>query len=261
MPIQAFIDDSGVVGTDPVIVLAGQFASAVMWAEFSDAWAEALAEPPSIRRFKMKEAVKREGPFYTLTVQQRNDKLYRLARVISRFGFPAIHCTTTVGDFQNIATAPKPFSDPHFMPFQIMMYSIAVDLKSHGHARRFDVFFDEHRIYSPRVKHWYPLIKEVIRLVHPDVFDLLPVEPHFTTDDEEMPLQAADMLAWFFRRRAPGANVEAAEFDWLLPSLMTMPVSEFSSVFVGQQWRGRFEEQYPTSVIEKVAKFYDELYG
>lgn len=37
VPIQAWIDDSGVKRTDLHFVLAGQIAPAEMWAEFSDA--------------------------------------------------------------------------------------------------------------------------------------------------------------------------------------------------------------------------------
>jgi hypothetical protein len=90
---------------------------------------------------------------------------------------------------------------------------------------------------------------------------VLPLEPRFSTDEVDRPLQAADMLAWFFRRRAPNTEPEDNQFDWLLPKLFTMPISEFSSTFTGEAWAAKFQETYSPSLIDRVERYYDDVYG
>jgi hypothetical protein len=90
---------------------------------------------------------------------------------------------------------------------------------------------------------------------------VLPIEPLFRSDSDEMPLQAADLLAWFFRRRAAGGDPNDNEFDWLIPRLFTIPVSQFSLVFNNDQWKAKFQDTFTPSLIDNLTKRYDELFG
>lgn len=267
VPIQAFIDDSGVKGTDPVFVFAGQIAPAVMWVEFSIRWHEALIEKPGIRYFKMYEAHRLKGEFQGWSLDARNAKLLRLASLISEYGFTAIHCTTNLKTFDDSygSKLPRPFRDPYFWPFYLMVMGVCAELMYSGQKNRCEVIFDEHKIFAPRVKLWYPIVRALVTETPQSALiaaeRVLPIEPVFRTDADEMPLQAADMLAWFFRRKAPGSDPADNQFDWLLPRLFTMPVSDFSTTMSDGGWQPRFQPAYSPSVIDKIAKKYDEMCG
>ena len=85
LPIQAYIDDSGVKGTHAVFVLAGFMGNAERWAEFSDAWSDYLKLAPSVRYVKMNEAVKLNGEFRSWKPEERDRKLAGCADIINRF--------------------------------------------------------------------------------------------------------------------------------------------------------------------------------
>ena len=263
MPIQVFADDSGVKGTDPVIVIAGQYTQAFMWAEFSDRWKDALNATPAIRRFKMNDASKLKGAFGRLTPDERDDKLYRLARVISRSGFPAIHCTTNTEPFDSsiAASLPSDIRNPYVLANLTLLAGVCFELLGRGQTTPFEMIFDDHYIFRPRIEKYYPLIREVISSIEPRAARILPVSLQFQSDDDQMPLQAVDMLAWFLRRRAPGSDPEDSRFDRLIRTIFTIPVSENSTVFVGEQWRARFDALYTPSVIDKVVSVYDRMFG
>jgi hypothetical protein len=265
VPIQAFIDDSGVKGTDPVFVLAGQFTQALMWAEFADAWRAALSAQPAIRYFKMNEAAKLGGQFGRFKPDERDEKLQRLARVISRYGFPAVHCTTRLKPFdKRFGALPKPFRDPYFMPFHITILAVCSELLERGQRTPFEIFFDEHVIFGPRARQWYPIVRQLLTLTNHVAGQVLPVEPLFRTDEQDMSLQAADMLdmlAWFFRRRAAESDPDDDRFDWLLPTLFTIPVSKYSTAMTDELWKATFEQTYTPSVIDEIVRRYDELFG
>lgn len=254
--IQAWIDDSGGV-EHPRHVLAGQIAPAVMWAEFADEWAAALRATPTVHSFKMDDAVGRNNSWYRLSERERDAKLERLARIISRYGFTAIHCTTDPRVFREISAGQvRPFNDSLFFPFHLITLGCAWDLLARGQGRPFEIFFDRNRL-EKRFRDFYYLVRAVAPA---DIAAILPVEPLFRSDNGEMALQAADMMAWFFRSTADGADPSAQQFAWLVPILGTCPVSQFSTSFVGTGWRARFDRVYPSSLMERVANAYDDLF-
>lgn len=210
----------------------------------------------------MNDAAKCGGSFTGFSIEERNGKLFDLAKVIGRYGFPAIHLTIKIEPFdQAIAAqeAKRPFNDPYFFAFHTTIFSVFQDLVARGQRRRFDILFDEHKIFVPRVKLWWPLMRSLIVAINSTADAVLPVEPLFRSDIDEKPLQAADMLAWFFRRRAAGTDPLDNQFDWLLPRLFTIPVSEYSSTWDSSGWQAGFESTYPPLLIDRVVKFYDEL--
>ena len=81
MTLQAFIDDSG--GTHgPTFVLGGFISTPEKWERFTDAWAEALADSPSIRYYKNSQAMSRQDEFKGWPYIDVQKKIYRLVKVI-----------------------------------------------------------------------------------------------------------------------------------------------------------------------------------
>ncbi len=100
-----------------------------------------------------------------------------------------------------------------------------------------EMIFDEHVIIGPRVKIWYPLIKESFKgrseYEMDRLHDILPQEPMFKDDQEYLPLQAADLIAWLFRMAWSGNR---NEFEWIAVELSSViPMSEYSSVFTAER--------------------------
>lgn len=57
--------------------------------------------------------------------------------------------------------------------------------------------FDAHDKYSELIRNIYPFFRSKL---DPDLARILPSEPIFKPDTEFLPIQAADMLAWLFRK-------------------------------------------------------------
>jgi hypothetical protein len=219
MPVQLFVDDSGGKGHSTTFVLAGLVSNSERWEAFAHEWTEALVREPSIHYFKMQEAVSRQGQFRRFTAPDRDAKLKLLAGVINRHAemviFSAIDLPAHVETWgKNLA---KPLSEPYFWPFQTTIMGVCLDLWDHGWREPFDAVFDEQVIFGPRAQSWYPVLQEVVRLKEPDAAQLMPSMPVFGSDLVHLPIQAADLFAWAFRR---ATNEQGKiEFEWLLEHL------------------------------------------
>lgn len=210
--IQAFVDESGLDGKGRLLVFSALIGTAEDWVDFSDRWKAALDEPPEIDYFKMDEAVGFSDEFYNWSPSQRNAKLIRLAGEIRGGKYPILEHTVTA-DLDAIERewrprTIKPANEPYFWPFHITIRSIGRGLVGVAHDEPFEIYFDEHVIFGPRAKAWYPVIRA---MAEPELKRVLPVEPFFRSDKDTMPLQAADMTAWLTRATKTGN----AEFEWL----------------------------------------------
>jgi hypothetical protein len=216
--IQAYVDETEGKGNPPLFVFSGLIAEAQDWARFSDTWNDCLRESPSIRYFKMDEAVGLDGEFYQFSETERNWKLTRLCHVISEFEIREIHCSLDLADFKQIAIrTAKPASDRYFFPFHATILMIAFDLFERNKTEPFEIFFDENRIFGPRARSWYPVIRTMI---DDPIRSVMPVEPLFRSDIHTMPLQAADLTAWIVRM----TNSQGlGEFAWLEDELQLVP--------------------------------------
>lgn len=258
MPIQAFIDESGGKGQGPVFLFAGLMGEAEEWAVFSHDWKLCLQEAPRISRFKMHEAAGLTGQFAHWSIAARDKKLEALASVLNRPCFRAIHCTIPDLDAYLGAMGGwvvKPMSDPYFTPFQIILMGVCFDLLERGHNEQCEVIFDEHLIFGPRARLWYPVIKSAIDPAEVHVF---PTEPIFKNDENTMPLQAADLLAWLFRRETSGME---HTFHWIPAALSSVEMSPWSDFLTGERMRKIVAQSkdVAATLTEKMIKEYRRL--
>jgi hypothetical protein len=231
MVVQAFVDDSGGKGSTRHFVLAGLVGSAEVWAEFSDEWAACLKQSPSIPVFKMKDAMGRpSGHFFGMTESERDAKLLALARIINRY--PKI-ATFSIIDLdahaQTWALGPKPQSEPYFWPYQNTIMAVCHALWDAGWRERFEIIYDEDVIFGPRARPWYPAIKKMFEMTYPEQGAILPVDPMFKTDDEFLPLQAADMFAGCLRYMVDSQDFET--HAWLLNAMPNVQATGYSQFY------------------------------
>ena len=227
MPIQAFVDDSGGKGQTRHFVLAALAGHSESWMQFSEEWRSCLADSPAIRSFKMREAASCSGQFRGINDEQRNAKLRALAKIINRH---ARLITCSVIDLEahaeTWARGDKYQRDPYFYPFHNSIAAICFSLWDKGWRERFEIVFDDDVIFGPRAKRWYPVIKTIIEHREPEAATILPIEPLFRSDDDFLPIQAADLFAWVIRKKHDDSAFDT--FDWIFhEELMAVEMSEY----------------------------------
>lgn len=232
MPIQVFVDDSGGKGHTRHLVLAGLIATAEEWAEFSDEWVVRLSETPAISLFKMRDAAGCNGQFGRFTEEQRDKKLRVLAKVVNQYAKIGTYSIIDIEAHSKTwaMTNSKPVNEPYFWPFHNSIMAAALELSELGLTERFEIMFDEHAIFGPRAKSWYPIVRAAMKLHDTEAHAIMPIDPVFRTDDEALPLQAADLFAWCWRR---GCDIptENHPFEWLLGELSSINISRHSQYY------------------------------
>lgn len=233
MPYQVCVDESGGRGQGQHFVMAGVMAYADKWAAFSEEWSTRLASSPSVRYFKMKEAAGLSGEFHRFTKDERDEKLKSLARIINKYVDAAIYIAVDVQGFSQTfakAAVDYPLAEMYFHAFHIMTMGACFDLWETGLRERFEIIFDEHDLHGDETKRFYPIVRSILTQTDPEACTILPVDPIFRDDEEFLPLQAADLYAWCFRKGGDGSSDQLHPFAWLLPELTSVSLSKFCQV-------------------------------
>jgi Protein of unknown function (DUF3800) len=230
VPLQFFIDESGGKGQGPFFVMAGLVGQAESWMEFSERWRTVLKEPPSIARFKMSEAANMSGCFAAWKAKDRDAKLSALIDVMAGRDLAAIGTIVDMEAFAEVI-APRnkrPLNRPYFFAFQTMIVAACYEAVACGERQRLEIIFDEHVIFGAEAQRWFPLAKKLL-FDFPELMAVAPTEPMFKSDDEFMPLQAADLVAWIFRRGFSGRHAPelAPAVARLVESVRMSPCSQY----------------------------------
>lgn len=255
--MQAYIDDGGGKGQGPTFVLSGLLARVEFWIPIVEAWNACLREAPSIRYFKMSEAVAGNGEFRFFSDDDRNEKLRKLCRVVNKTDLTEFTCVVMMKDFcgEWIPRHGPPMNQPYFMAFQIINTIVGLEMLRLKETHPPEVFFDEQLIFGPRAKAWYPIVRANASA---EVRPLMPVEPLFRSDEAIIPLQAADLTAWM-RRMANGAGL--GEFSWLESELSSIQHSPYSGRFNSEWMRKAKESPEDAGLRESVLRSYRETFG
>ena len=241
MTIQGYVDESGLDGRSQWLVFSALLATVEDWMAFSSRWKSILDEHPRLAYFKMNEAVGFTGEFYRWSEANRNQKLIRLAGTfrVGKYGFIENTVTADLRAIERdlLPISQKPVSEPYFWPFQLTIKSACLSIlaTSPDYDIPMEFFFDEHVIFGPRAKAWYPVVRA---MAEPNLRALMPVEPLFRDDKSTMPLQAADLTAWMSRHDRTGAN----EFAWLKDHLVGLTRSQCSVDFGSKEIALMFDE-------------------
>jgi Protein of unknown function (DUF3800) len=211
--LQAYIDDSA---DDSVFVLAGFVAPAEMWAKFSDAWQAALNAEPKIWSLKTKDAMRLQGQFHQWSPDARNEKLAALYRVIDRHASFEVFAIIPMEAFKKVfadAEIPKRMKDPYYHAFSGLVGMVAQAQIEQGMPEKIDFIFDEQVMHQTHILSAWAATK---RDAPPNVKPMLGATPIFKSDDEVLPIQAADLQAWWVRRREREKihGLDPLEYPW-----------------------------------------------
>lgn len=204
--LQAYIDDSGWDGKSPVFVLAGYVSTPDRWQTFSDELQAVLAqqEPRSLPVFKMKNAIQlknRKSPFYGWSEKERDERLIEFTKVIKRNVMHGIVSVIPIEPYKRIMKGkfnPEALDRPYFLSFFGVMTALIHLTKHLKLADRIDFIFDTQENESKII-----LRQEYERFLSaapPELRGLAGDFPKFEKDENALPLQAADMVAWHARR-------------------------------------------------------------
>jgi hypothetical protein len=199
--LRAYIDDSGNDGESPAFVLAGYISTAEHWTLFSDEWQQALDMSPKIDAFKMSEAF---GRAWDSEAQEWRDgkfteKMRLLFRIIEAHVDACIAVSFSWDGFRKardmFSVSGTASSTPYAIAFARIIHELGARREEFGLTGKIDFIFDKQSERRAIRANWDAL---------QDAFnfsDIVNSEPQFLDDHAVKPLQAADLLAWWIRRR------------------------------------------------------------
>jgi hypothetical protein len=205
MALTAYVDDSGSEPSAPLYVLGGVVLPESWWEnEFCPEWQGVLDDSPSIDYFKASEVWDHaKGPFRDFSDEERKQKVRAFAEAICELQPLALSVSvswTEIQAFKSSTVLPKWANDPYFFLFYRLLV-LAIQFGFHeSHPTPIDFVFDEQNTAWKQVKNWYEHFQE---LLPDDLRPFLGKEPVKSDEKKCLPLQAADLFAWYTRRDAP----------------------------------------------------------
>ncbi len=201
--LQAWIDDSG-RGQEPVFVLAGYIGRTRNWIGFSHDWSELLRKH-RLRYLKGNEA----GRLADKTILQ-------FVSLIRRYALSGVRVVIPHRDFHDVLkndTIAKSgrwyFKQPYYLAFDCVFGSVLGYVRRRPHFEKTEFIFDYDVVDRRSLKLAY---SHLLKSLGTDA-SLIEGEPTFRDDKCFVPLQAADLLAWYVRRyhseRAEGRAFES----------------------------------------------------
>jgi hypothetical protein len=191
MPVQAYIDDSQTDGE--VLVFAGYLASFDQWEKFSVDWQELLDKPPRWERFKMAEIAGTKD-------EERWERAGWFYRVVERYAAAFVAVSVDINAFhaavKKAGFPPHKTWDPYVFAHRALLDATIQHQHELGISEPVDFIFDKFG-KKKLIEDGWEVFKATCR---PSLRDRISKnDPRFESDDDFLPLQAADMLAWHAR--------------------------------------------------------------
>lgn len=198
MVLQAFVDDSRDGHNDDVMVLAAYIAPSEKWALFSAEWQELLDMPPPWPYFKMSEVAHSGGD----RSRERTEWLYRvLERHVSAGVIVAINKPLLSKVVESYGL-PDTLKNPYHMASKAVINLAAQEHEGLGFHRddSVDFIFDRQSESDQLLEAWRGG-QGYRNSVPTDVREVTGNDPIFRDSKIFLPLQAADLCAWWYRKR------------------------------------------------------------
>ena len=194
--VVAYLDESF---DETVFALAGFAAPPDEWERFSIAWTAALATPPAISALKTNDAMRLDGEFQDWTDADRDAKLCSLYAVIDNhvsFGLSAVIPMSLLKEIDDPRLS-KEARNPYFYAVSQIIGDAARYQYQNLADFQVNFVFDEKTEQKRLLSVWDAIVTDAPADVKPG----LGAAPTWARDDTTLPLQAADLEAWWLRRR------------------------------------------------------------
>lgn len=213
--LQAFCDES--LDSDGFFVMAGYVAPVENWLRFNDQWQRVLDfdEHPyhKMTRFKMSKlsgyrGLKRAEMFYRVIEENA------VAAFSVRIDVAAMKRAKVRAKWPVELEEKHAMSMPYYFAFRLIVEGLARVQSKLGLSQPVDFVFDEHTSSMRCSMAWDSFKKKA----PPEFKHYLGALPIFRKEEEYLPLQAADLYAWWVRKWAlagiDGDGVEHQRFAW-----------------------------------------------
>jgi hypothetical protein len=196
--LQFCIDDSK---NGPDFVLAGYVATVENWEHFSDDWQERLAHSglTYLKGNTLTRILRQLEP------DERELRLAEFGQLIRKYVSYGLEFSVSYLDYKWFTKRAKKmgrvvarrFNNPHIIGFGLLLDTVAIIENARGTLERIECIFDRdidnHKFLEREYRLTYSFFpKHIKQMMSPD--------PLFRDDREFMPLQAADLRAWYSHR-------------------------------------------------------------
>jgi Protein of unknown function (DUF3800) len=207
--LQAFIDDSREPGP-PIFVLAGYLAPVERWGVFAKEWQEILDIPPRIPYFKMSEIRHLLG-----SQKKANERVRLLHAVIERHITAGFSIMVPPDAIKRIWGPKDKFArHPFYCAFSVLIPLLGLNIEEFGfQPDTIELYFDEQMHEKDRVIRAWDWARENTRIESLNLKNILASTPQFCDEKRLNPLQAADLAAWWVRRRYVERTTKIAKLE------------------------------------------------
>ncbi len=208
--LQACIDDSG-HRSGPMFLLGALVAPASSWISFTAEWHQELAQRPSVRYFKLQDAVRSYSEFANTSSHPElvKYKIDRLSAITQRHVTHAVDIALDISDFNRYFRPQLETIENHGNPDRSELRGISSPyfLLAWAMIRRLDwslldgdlnIVFDEQASDGIRVQEWWPEVAKSFNSGR--THHKLHERPDYRSDQKYAPLQAANSFAWLRNR-------------------------------------------------------------
>ena len=219
--LKAFIDDSGSGGDSPWYVLGGYLGTVEGWDSFDDQWSDVLHQHPRIEYFKSSEAesLRGGGQWAGIGNDQRDVKLDALIDVIARCARRAVCARMRQCDYNDFVKGniPSVWDSPYYF-LQTSVIAAAINIERiDGESESVDFVFDRDQKHERRSRKMLPALMPM-----QSMYGSL-VNVSYQAEQDSLPLQAADLVAWQIRRFFSVKEPRRKQFDSAQRSLPKEP--------------------------------------
>jgi Protein of unknown function (DUF3800) len=202
--LRAFIDDSGSEPTGKIFVLAGLLSTAERWERFSNEWASICDQDPKTPDFHMSNAHSIKGGYWGEGTEDelratRDARLLALAQTIRKHSIVRVASGMAWRAYEAAARGrvPHEIDNPYFFLFWRVIRAVARWQQKTGLREKVDFVFDDQGKIGLRAVGWYD---HYLAVMNDDEKCIVASTPIFRHDNIVLPLKAADMCAWYYRR-------------------------------------------------------------
>jgi hypothetical protein len=207
--MNVYIDNSGRGQTTGDFVYAGYMAPVQNWLVFNHAWQRILDLPPRLDYWHTLHAMAQTPSklFHGWTREECEARLYQFIGVVHACGLIKVRVAIPHDHYKTAfdhKVAPR-FDNPYFLPAYSIMQVTLRGLVQNGFTEKVDFVFDHEA--SPKEEHFITNAWEVFWAMmdhwpeeYAPMKAILGDPPQFKNDKEVLPLQAADLFAWFARQ-------------------------------------------------------------
>jgi hypothetical protein len=216
--LQCFVDESY---GEAVLVLAGFVADVDTWKAFSGEWQECLDMRPPMERLHMEEV------FGDSWGDETKERVARFHRILDHHAVGGVTASLPLRPYEKLFGTSEHWSNPYVY----LLFHFIRGYRQHcdkiGLDRKVKFIFDRQKGAAPRIAEAWEFFEQ---RGNDALHALMGGAPSFESSYEYLPLQAADLSAWWIRRQMEDRAKGKAppEFPWKIKDSIPSLAMRFS---------------------------------